>query len=172
MKISLHWCLRFFSIVTFLVLFLGVENIAEGGFGGHQSLRISKRDYIEVPLEKRGNAYFLNVTINDKETLFLLDTGATTTVLSYGDHAKYKMKNLKQRGVFRGIGGEVIGHAYKIKKFSVGELKVGAIKIWVVPSQYNSNMQDVEGILGEDILSKFDGFIDHASQRLFLKKPK
>jgi len=157
-----------FCFVFQCVLF---SHSAEAGFGGHQSLRISTRDYVEIPLEKDGNAFFLNVSINGHKTKFLLDTGATSSVLSSSVQEKYDVILTGRKAVFSGISGQTTGVGAIINDFVLGEdVFLGKFRIWIIPDPFQNRRPGVAGILGEDVLSKYDGFIDHNSNRLFLKK--
>ena len=82
--------------------------VAYSGFGGNQSLRLAKRDYVEIPLEKRGNAYFAEVTLDGKSGLFLLDTGASASLLSLDKKSKYEVEETKKKAVFIRFGGQYL----------------------------------------------------------------
>ncbi|MCS6819927.1 MAG: retropepsin-like aspartic protease [Chitinophagales bacterium] len=144
---------------------------------------MSKKDTsYKVPLlikDIRGAGFhvFLKVTVNGKRCVFLLDTGASKTVISktwYEKNiGKRKLKSIKEEtaGLHSSVAESFFG---KIPMLEIGKLAIknsvyAAIDLTHVNSMYKkAGIKPIQGILGSDILLKYKAVIDYGNLVLTL----
>ena len=143
-------------------------------------------NYIELPInivsiEGDGFHLIAEGCINGKTARFVVDTGASRTVfdkdriLSYIDDPEFSEKE----GISAGIGGtDISSFIFNIEELSFGELKINdyqavAMDLSNVNNSYAMlDIPPVEGVLGGDLLRKFNAVISYRLKkiRLFPKK--
>lgn len=143
-------------------------------------------NYIEIPIDIisiEGDGYHLIAEgrVNDKDARFVIDTGASRTVfdkgriLGYIDNPEFSEKE----GISAGIGGtDISSFIFNIEELSFGELKINdyqavAMDLSNVNNSYAMlDIPPVEGVLGGDLLRKFNAVISYRLKkiRLFPKK--
>lgn len=136
--------------------------------------------YSAVPLTKlRTGHEAVAVTLNGVATTFMLDSGANATVINSGALAKFGIKAKDQIAVggALGAGGVVRVGTYPIRTLRVGDRDVPLTRIhaidlatFAIAFKQTSNVE-VDGIIGQDVLTRFGGVIDVANSRLYLKLP-
>ena len=139
--------------------------------------------YSAVPLTKLRTGHdAVAVVLNGVATTFMLDSGASNTILNTGSLAKFGLKP-KDRvnaggGVGLGAGGVLMVGAYPIRALRIGDRDVPMTRIYAIDLgnfasafKYSSSME-IDGIIGQDVLTRFGGVIDVANSRLYLKLPR
>jgi len=126
----------------------------------------------DIPFEYIGDHIFLEVNVNCDKRLWVLDTGAGSTVI---DSAYAVEIGLEPSGEFKAVGaGKTVGAAFvtlpgfSIRGIEFGEQKVVAIGIG---SLFKRAGLEVAGILGYDFLSRFVTKIDYASRKISVYHP-
>jgi len=129
-------------------------------------------------LDKSGYHVFLNVKVNGKKCRFLLDTGASKTVIDKGwfekNVGKDKLKTVKQEtsglhsvvheSYFGKIDELAFGKAI-IKKFACA-----AIDLSHVNGTYKKlNKHKIHGILGSELLLQLSAVIDYKESQMKLQ---
>lgn len=128
-------------------------------------------------MEKSGHHLFLNLKINGKRCRFLLDTGASKTVIGKEwfekNVGKEKLKTIKQEtsGLHSAVSESYYG---KIDLLELGSLQVkkytsAAVELAHVNGMYSKfKIKKISGILGSDLLLKLNAVIDYKNATLTL----
>lgn len=130
-----------------------------------------EKNFENIALQKRGNQYLVDLTINRQdEVKLLIDTGASITALSrasfnslttFGEIAEL------DRRVFRTAGGVVMGTVYSVPELSLGPYSMRDTKIAVLDYDTNGS---IDGLLGMNVLGQFRFQIDQENASLLLSK--
>jgi len=130
--------------------------------------KISKLKLVE--LAPNNYHLFVNVLVNDKKCLFIIDTGASGSVIDLTYYtqkleAKHKTIDQEVRGLHSTQNQTHIG---KLKTFSIGtlalkNLHVSCIDLSHVNGAYKQHglKLKIQGILGSDLLLKWGAVIDY-----------
>ncbi len=119
----------------------------------------------------RANLITVEVTINGREKLLILDTGASQTMLGRRTAQELGLQET-QRAVGRGAGGEVeIAHV-AVDLLAVGDLAIHDVTAVVMDlEEIQAHMGgDISGVLGFDFLSRFKVTIDYRAKKLTLER--
>ncbi|SYZ71863.1 conserved exported hypothetical protein [Candidatus Zixiibacteriota bacterium] len=126
-----------------------------------------------IPFQFIERHIYLNVTINGKTSLWILDSGAGRSVLdsTFAANAGLKMEgNIKGQGVSR-----VVDVSFTtIPQYSLEGLEIDQQKIMAISLQglFHKIMGlEVAGILGYDFLSRFVTRIDYAKEQISFYDP-
>lgn len=119
------------------------------------------------------NHLFLDVTIDGTETLWVLDTGASASVI---DSEFADALGLEKSGTVTGQGaGSTVEVAFvQMPAFSVGGIEFDpqtVASIEVSPLFRRMSELEVAGILGYDFLSRFTARVDYANETLTFYEP-
>ncbi|MCW3125766.1 MAG: putative aspartyl protease [Bacteroidetes bacterium] len=126
----------------------------------------------------QGGGYhpFVTVTVEGKKCRFLIDTGASKSVIDkhfYESKLERKMKVLKQETT--GLHSTVMeSYTGTLKKLQIGELNisqyfVAGVDLSHVNSTYKKmKIKKIDGILGSDLLKIHNVVIDYAQSMLFI----
>ena len=150
--------------------------------GAQQTLAgfMTANGYSAVPLTKlRTGHQAVAVTLNGVAATFVLDSGANATVINTASLPKFGIKPADQIGAGGGFGagGLVQVGLYPIRTLRVGDrdvplTRVHAIDLATFATAFKlSSAADIDGIIGQDVLSRFGGVIDVANGTLFLRLP-
>jgi hypothetical protein len=130
-------------------------------------------DFAEVPFQFIENHLFLPVRIGDVESLWILDTGASASVIDLGLAERL---GLETAGEMKGQGaGNAVDVTFAtLPPFSVegiafDEQKVAAIDL--VGLFRKTTELEVDGVLGYDFLSRFVTRVDYANELLTFYDP-
>lgn len=114
--------------------------------------------------------YFIHVTLNNKDAILLIDTGAASSLLDINQAYDYNFKYYRNGQKFAGAGG--LSDQYRITNYvfhhDLAQLFVyplGADLSKVVES-FNEDGIMVTGILGSDFFRTHDAIIDYKNQQL------
>jgi hypothetical protein len=128
-------------------------------------------------LDLTGYHLFVNVKVNEKKCRFLIDTGASHTVLDKGFFEKnLGSKNLKTvKQATTGLHSSTDeSHFGKIKELFIGSLMVKNYQIAAVDLSHVNEIYStikkpkIHGILGSDILLKYKMIIDYGKAKIFI----
>lgn len=139
---------------------LGYRNAPAPSTGSTQAASATPETVIRFT---PGRHIVVDARVNDATTArLILDTGAGSTLLSprvlaaAGASLTRGTVAARTRGV--ASGAEVDVQLVQIDSIAVGEARVGRM----VVSAYDMNMPDVDGLLGQDFLARFNVQIDPA----------
>lgn len=104
---------------------------------------------------------------------FILDTGASLTVLSTGVAGQLGIGRSKRRATALGAGGSIDARLTRIRSFSVGNLEVRNLHAAVMDlSDLRKSLSyPMDGIIGYNLLSRYRVTIDYPAKRLFFSSP-
>jgi len=119
---------------------------------------------------------FVNVTIEGKKCRFLIDTGASKSVIDkhfYESKLNRKMKVIKQEttGLHSTVMESYVG---TLKKITIGKLiinsyPVAGVDLMHVNSTYQKmKLKKIQGILGSDLMKNYNMVIDYGQSKLFI----
>ena len=131
-----------------------------------------------INIESDGIHLLMKVKINNKIARLIVDTGASRTVLDKNRiHRFVKEKNfVKHESLSTGLGtSNMESHIVEIKKLEIGNWKFENIT-WVLLDMSHVNnsysqigLKEIDGVLGGDILMKFNGVINYGKKQMMLK---
>jgi predicted aspartyl protease len=142
-----------------------------------------KRKKIIIPLkilkiENDGMHLLAKVKINNRVARLIVDTGASRTVLDKNRiHRFVKENNFeKHHAVSTGLGtNDMESHLVEIKKLGIGNWKLNNLILVLLDlshvniSYAQIGMKEIDGVLGGDILMKYDAVIDYGKKQMILK---
>ncbi len=132
-----------------------------------------------VRIDKKGCHLALRGKINGKKALFILDTGASQTVLDKHRIEAFLGHNSFEpvESVSSGLGtSDMESHLVKVPGFFIGDLPIRNEKMVLLDlshvneSYMKMNMKPIDGVIGGDILKKFNAVIDYGKKELVLRR--
>jgi len=140
---------------------------------------LKQNGFVKIPLGKNKVGHFqLKADINGKPGKFILDTGASATVINEADADGFNLvlmnKKSKKAGGLGGSGIKVrqsTGNVLSLKGFKADKLKIAVLDLsHVIKSLVQNGAGKINGVIGADILKKFNAIIDYKGEALYLKK--
>lgn len=135
--------------------------------------------YMPVPLRRVGNGLdTVTMRVNGSAGTFLLDTGASNSVIDSRLLPKFNISPQSLRSSDRaiGAGGDVRISSYTIsglsfnrQNFPLREISAADISSVIFAFQRDTGIK-LDGIIGQDVMISFDGVIDTKSRTLFLRQ--
>jgi len=133
--------------------------------------RPALQDSEAIQLQKLGNQYLVNLTINRSDDVkLLIDTGASITTLSraaFESLNSFDEAEKRDRRAFRTAGGVVMGTVYSFPEVSLGAYLMKNTQIAVLDFDTN---REIDGLLGMNVLGQFRFQIDQENTRLLLSR--
>lgn len=140
------------------------------------------RRYIEIPIEIiniEGDGYHIITygAINDRRARFVVDTGASRTVFDKEKIMEYieKPEFSEKEGISAGIGGtDISSFLFSLESISFGELYISdyqaiAMDLSNINDSYAMiGLPAVEGVLGGDLMKKYQAIINYKSKKMRL----
>lgn len=123
-----------------------------------------------IPLERRGNGYLVNITLNDRGSLKLLvDTGASMTAISRETFRRLYQPDFRLVGtqLFNTANGYTRGNVYRASALNLGHERLNDIDVAVLDLQ---TLGDIDGLFGMNVLREFHFEIDHATGVMYLRR--
>jgi len=109
-------------------------------------------------------------TQDDLDGTFLLDTGASSTLVSPRLAARLGLEGRPDGEVIGAAGGQS-AYAAELPRLSLGDIRIEGLEVQIVDA-FESLSQalgtTVEGILGYDVLARFRVGLDYPNERLYL----
>lgn len=123
---------------------------------------------IEIPLIRHGNQFLVELSLEGQSARLLLDTGASITGLTnqYLLRHPYLAKNRKPIQL-NTASGKVDTYLFSVEQLSFAGIHFQHHLLAHLPM---GDMRDFDGLLGVDILGRFDFVIDQNNARLRLSK--
>jgi tetratricopeptide (TPR) repeat protein len=144
--------------------------------GNSKLHRLSGPEVTSTSFDLRGNRPFLKVTINGKESMrFVIDTGASLSVLSDKAAERLGIKPVARGGNARAVGGTgsfpiIYG---VIDSLAIGEARIDLVPVYIrtVHTLTDTPVEErADGYLGLSVLSNFSVTIDYQNTRLTLDR--
>lgn len=141
--------------------------------------RVEGPKSVTVPFRLQNSRPFIQVRINGSDPLlFVVDTGASITVLSERTADRLGIRPMARGGRARAVGG---GGAFPIVYGLITSLDIGGLRLYNVPiyirefhqpSHSNeANLLAADGFLGLSVLTNFRLTLDYARRELTLERP-
>ena len=128
--------------------------------------RLNAVGQIVIPLQKSGNSIMVDVSVNNVPMRFILDTGASLTVLSEKAANDIGLSTSNSEfAVLHTANGVVRAPIVQIERISLGEAVATNLKVAIL-----NNMGPVQGLLGLNFLHQFDIDIDHSVGEMILSR--
>lgn len=130
-------------------------------------------DFVEIPFRFIERHLFLPVVLQCRESLWVLDTGASMSVI---DRSFAESLGLKVSGTIKGEGaGNMVEVAFTtLPAFGIDGVEFSEQQVAVIdiaPLFTRTSDLEVVGILGYDFLSRFVTRVDYANETLTLYEP-
>lgn len=138
--------------------------------------RQSGPEVVTVPFELHGNRPFIQVKINNKQTLrFVIDTGASLSVISDRAAQQLGIKPVARGGHARAVGGN---GSFSIVYGVLDSVGFGEAKVELVPAYIRTVHtatdtpieQQADGYIGLSVLSNYAVTIDYKAKKLILDR--
>ena len=122
----------------------------------------------EVPVDLRGNVPLVPVVINGRPAKLVLDTGARFTVLREDKLAELGIRfEFAKRATLQGVGNAVTAVTAKVDRLQLGDLALHGTAMAI--ADYSFPVENsAAGLLGTDILSRYDVDLDLPHSRITL----
>ena len=136
--------------------------------------------FIAVPLRRVGAGLdTLKLDINGAKGTFLLDTGASNSVIDKRAVSRFNISPLDLRGseIAIGAGGQVSLASYKITGLTLQNRtfpfrRISATDLSHVINTFAKDTSiTLDGIIGQDVMIAYDGVIDTENRTLYLRRP-
>ena len=120
---------------------------------------------------KQNNLLFVQLVLNEKPTLFLIDSGSSKSFLDINKASTYNFTYINQPiEKYVGIGGLqsiYVVSDYKIKGVYIEFL---GISLEELSPYFKKDNLKIVGLIGSDYLLSRNAIIDYENSRLYLKK--
>lgn len=127
-------------------------------------------DELSVPLVRFGNQYLVNVTLEGYPARLLLDTGASLSGVSNVYTAKYPSLVKSTKPIrLNTASGTVDSLLFTVDTLRIDDLAFNQHILALLPMH---NLTEFDGLLGVDILGRFDFVIDQDASVLRLRARK
>ncbi|CAM1339124.1 retropepsin-like aspartic protease [Tenacibaculum aestuarii] len=141
---------------------------------------LRKKKYIKIKLKKMvTNHLELDAEINGVMGRFILDTGASNSCVGLELIERFKLISEESEVKAAGAGAtDMETQKSENNSLKIGKWKTEACDLVLFDLTHvntalkQHNAQEVDGIIGADILEAGKAFIDYNKKALYLKKPK
>lgn len=139
---------------------------------------LKKQGFHKIFLKNNGAGHFkLNIKINSTAGNFILDTGASHTVVDEGAAGKFSLRFSNRASKDAGgLGNSALktrkslGNIIDLKGFQIKKAALIAIDLSHVNNTLKKNGSGrIDGVIGADILKKHKALIDYSEKALYLK---
>jgi predicted aspartyl protease len=141
-------------------------------------LLTQNQEYERIPLKKMSSGHLqMQVSLNGVPGKFILDTGAGATVLEEKKKSNFHLKAIKTNNKVTGTGGGAMsmqlssGNLMKIGQMEIENSSIYLMSLDHVNDAFlTMKLDEVDGIIGADVLSSKKGVIDYSNLILYLRK--
>lgn len=141
-------------------------------------LLAKEEDYIKIQLTQLNSGHLsLYANLNKVKGHFILDTGASTSIIDRKNRKKFRLISKKSNKIAKTAGGiqlqMEVSHENTIEfeNLILRNFKVSIVDLKHINYSFHKmGIQDIDGIIGNDILKNRKGVIDYDMLVLYLKK--
>lgn len=127
---------------------------------------------VDLQTDKDRDAIFAPVTIEGKNELLQVDTGAQLSELTRDVVADLKLDRESVYIAEIDVSGQYADEAARVQSFTIGNLHASKVDFMVPKfNPYGEGNKDVAGLLGADILKNYDLEIDFGAMKMSLLSP-
>ena len=146
------WALLFFGLIGVYGFW---ETIEKGFQSKSQISQFNDTQKVVIKPTSNGH-FFVELQVNGQPTLFLIDTGATKTILSQADFSRLGLLRMKSSGVpLSTANGIILATHSKSANLSLGNLDLGEHQFLIVEER---GFGPETSLVGMDIIAKFKRF--------------
>ncbi|WP_420552557.1 aspartyl protease family protein [Tenacibaculum aiptasiae] len=153
-----------------------VESIESQNFSLESYL--IKDGYVKLELKKMSSGHLhIYGKLNGIKGNFILDTGAGATVIDKKNQEKFNMQAIESDDEGTGAGGTGLQMlASEKNNLKIGELELKELGLTLMSLDHVNNafvsmgLEEIDGVIGADILTDKKAIIDYANLILYLKK--
>jgi hypothetical protein len=167
--------LKFIIFLSFITTILGLTGCNNTNI--EDKVVIYNTDTIKTKvnmIQPEGNLTFIKANVNNKDVVFLLDSGAGSTVLDKDQLDSYGLTYVEAGSEFQGVGGSnqlyIVTNLNKItiegKEFSIS-CKASNLSNVVSLIRDASGIQII-GILGSDFFTEHNVIFDYKEKAFFI----
>lgn len=139
---------------------------------------LMKKNYVSIQLMKFPSGHlYLTLEMNDTTAILLLDTGAGATILEEKREGKFGLNSKATTDKATGAGGSgitmrtAIVSKFRIDKYNLDNTEILLMNLDHVNNAFKEmGLEQVDGVIGADILTKGQAIIDYTNLILYLKK--
>ncbi len=157
------------------------EKIFSSAVAENESIEefLERRSYAKIPLSVNSLGHFeIFAKLNGIDARFILDTGASGTVVDETGSAGFNLLMLSESDekaaglgtntlqVTKSKGNEIILDGFKIENWEVGIINLSHVNEELT----KRGAGIVHGVIGADIMNKYDAVIDYGEKALYLRK--
>ncbi|MCF2876571.1 MULTISPECIES: retropepsin-like aspartic protease [unclassified Tenacibaculum] len=137
-----------------------------------------KDEYVKLELKKMSSGHLhIYGLLNGVKGNFILDTGAGATVIDKKNKEKFHMKAVKSEDEGTGAGGTGLQMlASEKNNFRIGGLEMDELGLTLMSLDHvnkafeSMGLEEIDGVIGADILTNKKAIIDYSNLILYLKK--
>ncbi len=164
---------RFGAVVDYRnqVLFVRGAGGSADAAALHAFLTHHRYEYAEFKVRDSGHLE-LPVKVNGEALSFILDTGASRSVLDTGVLERLSLPVAETKARAYGIGlDEAVLRVVRLESLEVGSIALGLRKLFSINLNPDADVDRpvIHGLIGGDVLTLFSGLVDYPSRRLYLK---
>ena len=140
---------------------------------------MKKEKYSKIPVRLNSVGHLeVDVTIDKIKTAFLIDTGASNTVIdiSFAKENLFEFAAIGEQGGGVGTSQLALFHK-KVDLFSINNFKIPSFDLYATDFQHVKDSlakkginEPCNGVIGADILIKYQAKINYKKKRLYLRK--
>jgi len=140
-----------------------------------EEARPKVKGYDEVELFKTRTGHITaTFSVNGKPCIFLIDTGGGATLIDKSKKNKFGLEASKTGDYAAGIGSvsalTKTSATFQINGYDIKTEELYLMDISYINSEFRKNhARQVDGVLGNDFLDKYEAVIDYSRCKLFLK---
>lgn len=125
----------------------------------------------QVRLIARNGQYYTDVRLSNVDAQLLVDTGASTTAVSQQVFNRIASSDTTYLGTFQvqTAGGNIASPIYRIAELALGEERLSNVSVMVLPTE---NLSDFDGLLGMNVIKRFNISYDQATGDMQMYKQK
>jgi len=139
---------------------------------------LRKQGYIKIPFEMYISGHIVfNISFNNLPAKFLIDTGASGTILTIESIEKFNMTVEETEESGTGAGSTNLAMQKSINNsLSFNDFKIENLDLFVMDLAHVNNSfieieQDtIDGVIGADILNKYNCVLDYKGMNFYLSR--
>jgi predicted aspartyl protease len=137
---------------------------------------LRKKSYHSIKLKRTATNHFeIKVKINGNNGRFILDTGASNSCVGFDEIKTFGLVTESSEHKAAGAGtAEIDTEISKENKLQIGKYKLKNIDLVLLDLSHinnalkKQNAEEINGIIGADILEKGKAIIDYKKKKLYL----
>ncbi|RDY57741.1 retropepsin-like aspartic protease [Flagellimonas nanhaiensis] len=138
---------------------------------------LSDTGYTELEMQKLPSGHLhLTGVLNGVQAKFILDTGASGTLMDRKNKDKFKMESKESELQAAGAGtSNMQMQASSNNQLTLGDLKIDDMNLMLIDMDHVNKaferfgLEPVDGVIGADLLTNYKAIIDYVNLSLYVK---